>query len=90
MTCRHTSGFRWSERQELERKNLTDLAVLCGKVADSRSTDSGTARKARELKQEWALLIAQEPHPVLEEQKKIEAQKESLRKRMVDFLAVVP
>jgi len=73
-------------KQELERRNLTDLAVLCQQVADSPSADSVTAEKARVLKLEWVSLQTP-PHPVLKEQEKIEAKKESLKKRMAEFLA---
>jgi len=76
-------------KQELEPKDLTELAVLCGKVADSPSTDSVTREKAQGLKQEWVLLIARETPPLseLRAQREVEAQKESLKKRMVELLA---
>jgi hypothetical protein len=73
-------------REELERENLTVLAVLCGKVAGDPSADSATVDKAHALRLEWVRL-QQAPHPVLKEQQKIEAQKESLRKRMAEFLS---
>ncbi len=77
-------------KKELECRDFTDLAVLCGKVADSPSADSITAEKAWKLKREWVLLIAKEtpPPPSLKEQQEIEAQKESLKKRIAEFLAV--
>ncbi len=74
-------------REQLERKGSTELAVLCGAVADSPSADADTAEKAVQLKHEWALLVAQQPQHVLAEQQRIEAKMESLKKRMAEFLA---
>jgi hypothetical protein len=72
---------------ELERKSLIELAVLCGNVAVSPSADKGTVDKAHALRLEWVRLN-EPPNPVFEEQQKVEAQQESLKKRMVEFLAV--
>jgi hypothetical protein len=72
---------------ELERKSLIDLAVLCGNVAVSPSADKGTVDKAHALRLEWVHLH-QPPHPVLAEQQKVEAEQESLKRRMVEFLAI--
>ncbi len=70
---------------ELERKNLTELVVLCGKVAAMASADKGIVETAHALRLEWVRL-QQSLHPALKEQQKIETQKESLKKRMVEFL----
>ncbi|MBI3670975.1 MAG: hypothetical protein HY237_14490 [Acidobacteria bacterium] len=78
-------------KQELERRDLTELAVLCGKIAERPSADSETIETARGLKEEWVLLVAREtpPLPELRLQQEVERQKESLKGRMVDFLAGV-
>ncbi len=78
-------------KEELERRNLTDLAVLCGEVADNPSADADTAEKAWQLKREWLVVTEREtpPPPSLKENQQIEAEKEALRKRMVEFLAGV-
>lgn len=71
--------------EKLEHKNLTELAVLCGKVAAIPSADKGIVETAHALRLEWVRL-QQSLHPSLSEQQKIEAQQESLKKRMVEFL----
>ncbi len=71
-------------KQELEQLPLTLLAQKCRKIAEDPSI---AGEKARQMNNEWGLLIAQQPHPVLAEQQKIETQMESLKKRMVEFLA---
>ena len=72
---------------ELERKSLIELAVLCGNVAASPSANKSTVEKAHALRLEWVRLHPS-PYPVFEEQQKLEAKQESLKKRMVEFLAV--
>ncbi len=76
-------------KTELGRRNLIDLAVLCGAVADSPSPDSATAEKAWKLKREWVLLVAKETPPPRsrKEHRQIEAEKESLKERMAEFLS---
>jgi len=73
-------------KEELERRNLTELAVLCQKVADDPSI---ARQKARQLHEEWVRLIQATTPPLsaLKEQQEIEAQMESLKKRMAEFLA---
>ena len=61
---------------------------MCQQVADSPSVDPFTAEKARALKLEWVRLQTP-PATTLEEEKRLEAQRESLKKRMADFLAAV-
>jgi hypothetical protein len=77
-------------KQELEQMGLTHLCVLCGKVADDSSMDATTAEKASKLKQEWVALIAREtPSADYETHKKIEAEKQVLKARMVELLMLV-
>jgi hypothetical protein len=73
---------------ELEGKSLTELAVLCGGVASNPGADSATVKKAHALRLEWVRL-QHLPHPALalKESQQLEAQRESLRKRMVEFLS---
>jgi hypothetical protein len=79
-------------KADLEEMHLVDLAVMCGNVADNPSADSVTAEKARGFKRDWVLLIAKETPPPneLKTREEIERQKESLKKRMIEFLAGTP
>jgi hypothetical protein len=70
---------------ELETKDLTELAILCGKVAGKPSTDRETVKRAYALRLEWVRL-QRLPIPALEEQPRAEAQQQSLKKRMAEFL----
>jgi hypothetical protein len=79
-------GETMPTKTELERRSDIALAALCGEVAGSSSVNSATVEEARGLRQEWVLL-QRRPSPSLEEQREIEAKKESLRNRMIDFLA---
>ena len=72
-------------KDTLERKSLRELAVLCGKVADIPSADSIAVERAHALRMEWVQL-QRPPRPALNQQQKIKAQQESLRKRMAEFL----
>ncbi len=45
-------------KEELERMGPTQLAVLCGKVAESPTAGSVEADQGRDLKYDWAKLIA--------------------------------
>ncbi len=76
-------------KQELEGCEVTELAVLCGKVADSPSSDSVTAEKARQLREEWRKLILAITPPlrVFKEQQEVETKLELLKARMAEFLA---
>ena len=78
-------------REKLEGMGTTELAVLCGKVADSPTASSVEADQARDMKHEWALLIASEtpPSPSLQARKDYEAKMERLKRKMVSFLAAV-
>jgi hypothetical protein len=73
-------------KQELERMHPTDVAVLCQRVADNPGAYLAEAsEEASELKLEWAKLQAQ-PNPNYAVQRKIEQQKDHLRRRMIEFL----
>jgi hypothetical protein len=78
-------------KEELERMDLTQLAVLCQKVAESPTASGEAADQARSMKQEWTLLIhaTTPPLPDLKEQKAREAEMERLKRRMVSLLAAV-
>jgi hypothetical protein len=72
-----------ASREELETLNPTVLAVLCGKVADV--SDAATSEHARALKVEWASLQTP-PSSSLTEERKKDAKRQDVRKRMLDFL----
>ena len=78
-------------KQELEGLDIIRLAVMCQKVADDALMDSNTAEKARQLKQEWVLLVAREtpPPPSFAENEQIQVEKTALKKRMVELLMTV-
>jgi hypothetical protein len=64
----------------------TELAVLCQRVADNPGAYLAEASgEASKLKLEWAKLQSQ-PHPHYAVQRKIEQQKDHLRRRMIEFL----
>ena len=63
-------------KEEWEKSSLTELAALCGTVAESPYADAETKGKASHLKQEWKMLL---------EQKESGAAIEALKKRMADF-----
>ena len=64
----------------------SDVAVLCQRVADNPGAYLAEAsEEASGLKLEWAKLQAQ-PNPNYAVQRKIEQQKDHLRRRMVEFL----
>lgn len=74
-------------KQELEKLPTTQLAVMCGKVADDpKNYSEAGAQKALKLKTEWASLQTP-PDPSLKEQQKKEGQLATLHTRMADFLA---
>jgi hypothetical protein len=74
---------------EIQSLGPTELAVLCGKVAESPSATALEADQAREMKGEWASLNVSAPRPNLKEQQAIEAKMERLRQKMITFLAAV-
>jgi hypothetical protein len=76
-----------ASKQELERKLPTELAVLCQRVADNPGAYlAAAAEEASKLRLEWAELQSQ-PNPNYAVQRKIEQQKDHLRRRMIEFLA---
>jgi hypothetical protein len=78
-------------KEELEQMNLTALSVLCRKVMEDTSMDSDTADKAAGLIREWTILVGREtPHaPDLKTHNEIQAAKQALKNRMVDFLVLI-
>jgi len=78
------------KREELQNKQLPELATLCERVALDRSCESHLSDYARVLRVEWMLLMASNTPPVPELRKQMEKQQTSLKKRMVDFLAAAP
>lgn len=75
-------------QDELKRKTLTELAVLCGKVAGNPAVGPEIADKAHALRSEWVRL-QKPPQPTLKEQQKLETQQAALKERMAEFLATV-
>jgi len=78
-------------KEALEQMGPTELAVQCGKVAESPTASSIEADQARDMRQEWALLnVSVTPHPPsLQAQKDYEAKMERLKRKMVGFLSAV-
>jgi hypothetical protein len=74
-------------KQDLENCSTTELAVMCGKVANDPThyTEAGAA-EACSLKLEW-MSLQTPPEPSLKGQQRKEAQLESLHTRMAEFLA---
>lgn len=75
------------KREELQDKQLPELATLCERVALDRSCEPHLSDYARVLRVEWMLLLASNTPPVPELRKQMEKQQTSLKKRMVEFLA---
>ena len=74
---------------ELERTSPNELAYLCQRVADNRAAYlPDAAEEAAKLKLEWENLQTP-PNFSHALQTRIEAQKDSLRRRMIGFLAAV-
>ena len=74
-------------RQQLANPSTTQLAVMCGKVADDPAHYGElNAERAAEFKSHWVLLQTP-PHPILRHQPKKEAQLSKLREEMAEFLA---
>jgi hypothetical protein len=63
---------------------LSGLALLCANVAKHRSANRKQSDAAHALRVEWVRLD-RSPHD-----DKVEAEEESLKKRMAEFLAGVP
>jgi hypothetical protein len=73
-----------------ELEELSYLAVLCDKIAENASYDTGTREQARQLTREWVALVAREtpPPPELRVYEQIQAEKRNLTNRMRDFLGM--
>jgi hypothetical protein len=78
-------------KKELESLSPTELAVFCSKVSESPSASSVEADQGRELKHEWATLIASmtPPSSILKEQQEQERKIEIWKRKAVSFLAAV-
>lgn len=73
-------------KDELEKKPLTELAVLCARVANkSAEYTQEYANEAAVLKKEW-MSLQTPPESNLKQQSAKEAQLATLKKRMVVFL----
>jgi len=73
----HQNNFR--------EQDLSGLALLCANVAKNRSADRKQSDAAQALRLEWVRLeLDRSPHD------KVEAEEDSLKKRMAEFLAGVP
>jgi len=75
-------------KEELERLNIIELAVMCSKAA--KSLDGTAAEKGLNLKNEWVSLVARETPNAgdFQTHQKIQAEKAELKKRMVEYLLV--
>ena len=74
---------------ELERTSPNELACLCQRVADNRAAYlPDAAEEAAKLKLEWENLQVP-PNVGYILQRRIEAQTDDLRKRMIGFLTAV-
>jgi hypothetical protein len=77
------------EKEELQRLRTTQLAVLCGRVAESPITSSLKADQARDLKDEWALLVAYvTPAGSLRIVHDYDSKIDRLRYKMLSFLSL--
>jgi len=78
-------------KKDLDSMAPTELAVLCGKVAESPSASSVEADQGRDLKSEWATLIASmtPPSSILREQQEKERKIEIWKRKAVSFLVAV-
>lgn len=75
--------------EELGRTSQNELAALCQRVADNRAAYLlAAAEEAAKLKLEWENLQTP-PNLNYALQRKIEEQKDRLRRRMIGFLAAV-
>jgi hypothetical protein len=75
-------------KEELERLNIIELAVMCGKAA--KSLDGDAAKTGLNLKSEWVGLVARETPSAADFQthQQIQTEKAALKKRMVEYLLV--
>jgi Tfp pilus assembly protein PilV len=68
-------------RKKISEVGLTGLAELCGNVAHNRAASRTQADTAYSLRAQWLLMSLDHA---------TESDKESLKKRMADFLADIP
>ena len=78
------TGKRMEPRDGVSKKSLPELAEMCRHVARNHSSTYTQSDTAHRLRVTWVRL-GNGPHD-----DKIEAEKESLKKRMVEFLSGVP
>jgi hypothetical protein len=71
-------------RKDLHEQDLSGLAQLCANIASSRSATRPQSDRAHVLRVEWVRFNGSPKNS------KTEAEIESLKKRMLDFLAAVP
>lgn len=71
-------------REGISKKSLSELAEMCRMVARNHSSTYTQSDRAHRLRVEWVQLGIG-PH-----NDKLEAEQESLKKRMVEFLSGVP
>jgi hypothetical protein len=80
-------------KQELNAKSLLELDVLCREIAERDDASSLVADQARWLRLDITSHIESEksalPHPIRSGKRIGEAQEESLRRRVVDFISAV-
>lgn len=70
--------------------NIAVLAVLCKRAANSACVDDATAKRLRQLKQEWAKLEARGTPSDYKTHQQIQAQKATVKARMVELLCTIP
>ena len=75
--------------QRLQDKRLIELAALCAEVASNPACDSRIAEQAQALRMECVILAAAQTQRMLVpgEQEEIEAQEQSLKRRIIEFLS---
>jgi hypothetical protein len=77
--------------KELENLSLSELAALCGKVAESPGGRAKETNQARDLKFEWATIMASmtPPSKILKVQQEKERKIELWKHKAIRFLALV-
>jgi hypothetical protein len=76
-------------KDELERLQTVQLAVLCGQVANDSSIDDPTRTKAAEVKLEWGSVTARQLGPDFKDHQKLIAEETAVRTRMIELLMMV-
>lgn len=70
--------------RKLQEQDMAGLAEMCGNVARTRSADDRQSETAHKLRAEWVRVECRRHDD------RTESEKESLKKRMVEFLSGVP